>query len=325
MRRHKNRFIFVPQIAAPKEASLDSPVKSPTFMERIFIFLENSIVLTVMSIVGGLAGLFIEGKLFLVLCIPISLGLHRSPALKGIGLRDKILGHGIVLLASAGLLWWVGIGVNRSREHIPTTREIGDYVLSSLKGQAVSQATTSVPSSQSKRPSQAVTPPKQNLTELQSSKGPLTLHQLFKEDFKGELGFGWVPGPVTAPDGQQTTVEARTLIDRTAGVKFVAFYLPNSLLSYSACVFLSNHTSDWGHLDFDMETQDNGEPIFSKDYKFSGRVFIYHEDLFTPEQIGDLHRIFKEKHLLLELRGQEYVQLEGAMRLIDKLHKVKQP
>ena len=68
---------------------MDSSPRIST-VERILLFLENAIVLTVMGLVGGLAGLFIDGRWFLVLCIPIALGLHRSKALSGFGVRKQI-------------------------------------------------------------------------------------------------------------------------------------------------------------------------------------------------------------------------------------------
>jgi hypothetical protein len=154
---------------------------------------------------------------------------------------------------------------------------------------------------------------------------PITLHQLFTEDFQNQYGFGFVPRGVKVSDGQEVLVETRLLVDPTAGVKYVAFYVPRSPLSYSACLFLANNITDYGRLDIDIETQGNSEPIFSKDYRFSGRVFIYHEDLFSPEQSGDLHKIYREKEMVLELRGDEYLQFEALRRLADNKSKPRQP
>jgi hypothetical protein len=111
-----------------------SPPQQPTSIERIFTFLENGIVLTVMGTVGGLAGVFIDGKYLLFLCIPIALGLHRSRALAGTQFKTMVLAHLTVFAISALLLWVVGEGVNRSREHIPTAKEIGDYVVEHISG-----------------------------------------------------------------------------------------------------------------------------------------------------------------------------------------------
>jgi hypothetical protein len=146
---------------------------------------------------------------------------------------------------------------------------------------------------------------------------PVTLHQLFQEDFQSQFRFGFVPRPINASDGREASAETALLIDTTAGVKFVAFYIPRSPLAYEACIFLANNIVDYGRIGLEIEHQGDSEPIYSKDFSFSGRIFIYHEDLFSPEQVGELHKIYKERKLILELRGQEYLQLEAALRLLD--------
>lgn len=100
----------------------------PAVRERIFAFCENGIVLTVMGIVGSLAGVFVAGRFFLLLSIPLLLGLHRSAALKGLSKGKKAFGYGAMLAISLPPLWLLGIGVDRSREHIPTVEEISRTV-----------------------------------------------------------------------------------------------------------------------------------------------------------------------------------------------------
>jgi len=117
--------------SAAAEAATDSSVKpnaelprQPTKRERIFAYLENGIVLTVMGIIGGLTGVFVDGRYFLLLSIPLALGLHRSPTLKGLSAKRQLLGYFVLLAVSLPLLWFLGMGINRSREHIPTAQEI---------------------------------------------------------------------------------------------------------------------------------------------------------------------------------------------------------
>jgi hypothetical protein len=94
--------------------------------ERLFLFLENGITLTVMGLVGGFAGVFIDGRYFLLLAIPLALGLHRSKALAGMRGIEQLAGHLLVAVIGCFVFLQIGAGVNRSREHIPTAQEIGD-------------------------------------------------------------------------------------------------------------------------------------------------------------------------------------------------------
>jgi hypothetical protein len=105
--------------------------------ERLFLFFENGITLTVIGLIGGFAGVFIDGRYFLLLTIPLALGLHRSHALAGMRAIEQISAHLLVAIVASFILWPIGKGVNRSREHIPTAQEIAEYLLPALsqKGQ----------------------------------------------------------------------------------------------------------------------------------------------------------------------------------------------
>jgi hypothetical protein len=111
--------------------------------------------------------------------------------------------------------------------------------------------------------------------------------------------------------------EARLLIDPTAGVKFVAFYIPFNARSVEECMGLADNIDVAGGLNlFHIEARGPGtEPTLSKNYKFSGRIYVYHEDLYSPEQSGEIHKYYADRHLLVELRGPEYVELEALRRL----------
>jgi hypothetical protein len=151
---------------------------------------------------------------------------------------------------------------------------------------------------------------------------PLTLHYLFEHDFTGGdyWGFTFLPRNVETqyPDGRKNSVkfQARLFVDQAAATKFVSLYVEQSPYAYNACKYLAGDIENAGGLNlFHMETQGGmSEPVFSKDFPFSGRVFIYHENLFTPEQSGELHKAYAEKKLILQLKGEEYVQLENLRR-----------
>jgi hypothetical protein len=78
--------------------------------ERPFLFLENGITLTVMGLVGGFAGVFIDGRYFLLLANPLGLGLHRSEALAGMRAIEQGAGHLLVGIIGCMIFWLIGLG-----------------------------------------------------------------------------------------------------------------------------------------------------------------------------------------------------------------------
>lgn len=147
---------------------------------------------------------------------------------------------------------------------------------------------------------------------------PLTLHQFFESDFPDCWGFGFDPGSISFRDGSKASFEARLLVDSSAGAKFVAFYLPITRHPYSAAIGLAEHVEKAGGLNqFYFMGPGPEEPTISKSYRFSGRVFIYHENIFTPEQTGRLHEYFSSRDLILELRGEEYARDQNMIRQIQ--------
>ena len=149
---------------------------------------------------------------------------------------------------------------------------------------------------------------------------PDTVHSLFAKDFPNAWGFGFAPRSLILADGTAVPFEARLLIDPVASVKFVAIYIPDSPKLYDACAGLADHIHDVGGLDlFTMEAGGAGtEQIDSSKYQFSGRVFIYYEGFLSPEQNGDLHRLYASKNLDLETRGQSYLELISFQKIATK-------
>jgi hypothetical protein len=86
-----------------------------------------------MGIVGGVGGFVFDGKYFLILIAPTLLGLHRSGALKGRSGRTVWGVYAGVLVLTAGMLWYLGVRMNRSREHILTPEAIASAVVARLK------------------------------------------------------------------------------------------------------------------------------------------------------------------------------------------------
>jgi hypothetical protein len=145
------------------------------------------------------------------------------------------------------------------------------------------------------------------------------MHELFQEDFNklgaglgSGIGMAFAPRGMERPDGGKIDVEGQLFIDSNSATKFVAFFLPRSPYALEACVFLADNYDKVIPVEgLQMETHQPGQgPMSSAQFPFSGRIFIYHENPFTPEEIGALYGLYKQKNLLLELRGNDYLQFE---------------
>ncbi len=94
--------------------------------ERIHRFLEHGSLQTLIGIVGGLVGTFLDGRYFALLGIWVSYSLHRSGALHGFTVRPKVITHLCGVSLAASLLFYVGVAINRARPHVYTP---ADYKL----------------------------------------------------------------------------------------------------------------------------------------------------------------------------------------------------
>ncbi len=148
---------------------------------------------------------------------------------------------------------------------------------------------------------------------------PVTLHKLFLEDFSdpsGTLSVGFAPRKLERPDGSSIMIEARLHIDMNAAAKFISLFVPHSEYSYETCLFLSDGYTELTAIhELELETQGAGEQkVFSKDFAFNGRIFLYHEDLFSVEQLAEISELYKSKNLLVQFRGSSYLQTEILRR-----------
>jgi hypothetical protein len=137
------------------------------------------------------------------------------------------------------------------------------------------------------------------------------------------MGFGFKPKPIERiTDGAKVEIEGRLLIDSNSGTKFLSFFIPHSSLALEACVILAKRYNEVVPLNgMYIESHAPGTaPVSSAQYPFSRKIFVYHDDIFTPEQTGDIYRLFKQEKLQLDLRGPDYAEAEMNRREAIRKH-----
>lgn len=154
-----------------------------------------------------------------------------------------------------------------------------------------------------------------------SPKRPYTLKALFEADFPllmKQASIYTVTLKQTI-DGAHSTREIacpiKVCYDLTAANKFLAFYVPADLDSYTVCNFLATQAKELANFKWDtrvISSTISSQPENIHDYPFSGRVFIYTDAPFTFRQKADMIDLYHSKGLNLEIRGNEYLSIRSA-------------
>jgi hypothetical protein len=140
---------------------------------------------------------------------------------------------------------------------------------------------------------------------------PPTLREYFNKDFPNCLKVSNQCSLGSLNNENKIDIPWQVCNDFEAGTKFLSFYIPRFPDAYGVCVALSDFTKQT------METVNTGLEIQSKspgdsshvdmkDLQFSGRVYLYHENLLSLAELGTLETIYKNKNLFPQFRGSEY-------------------
>lgn len=163
---------------------------------------------------------------------------------------------------------------------------------------------------------------RQHVTVVEHAKPiPLeNMEQLFREDFSNEAKVSSTVTVATKMPDDQTNVEGQVYIDLPAKSMFVGYYVPHSANSFDICKALIGAPKvsiDAMKRGISVKGGSLGESSKTSldDLIFTGRVYIYSEDDFTPRQVSDLTDLFAKQQESLVLRGGDYfVSTQNARR-----------
>jgi hypothetical protein len=141
------------------------------------------------------------------------------------------------------------------------------------------------------------------------------LADLYAADFNkfGSLQREW---NAKTPDGSAIIMKFKISPDFESGVDLVSIYIPVSNTVtidnniYGIIHDIAGHVREQydslkGSVGVGMSAP--GMPYSEiKELKFSGRVFVYTMQPFTPIQIGDLMKHYQDKGISLQIRGHDY-------------------
>jgi hypothetical protein len=141
--------------------------------------------------------------------------------------------------------------------------------------------------------------------------GPLkSLRDLFEEDCAKFFSLGCDLDAEI--DEEKTTARLSVAMDMAANAKWPTIYIPRSPKAFRiagsmADKYMALMDELIAGIEITSAYPGDSGPVSNKDLRFSGRVYIYHEDYFDVQQIAALDVVFRTHGALLILRGPNYV------------------
>lgn len=150
-----------------------------------------------------------------------------------------------------------------------------------------------------------------------------SLKKLFDEDFANimQQNANRKLGVKTGSVETFVLIPEKVYLDFAAKTKFVGYFISMSTPSpYDVCKFLSEMPKETIK-DFDNIAEVQGghtteiSMTSSKDLVFSGRVYIYHENNFSLQELASLEQLYKEKESSVLFRGISYLQMMSGQKV----------
>jgi hypothetical protein len=111
-------------------------------------------------------------------------------------------------------------------------------------------------------------------------------------------------------------LHVRTIVtkyyDFNANTFYFAIYIPHSQYTMDICTYMANTFQSsilqrFSWVETSSRVPGDSATMSELEMVFTGRVYLYVKDDLSPEQIGQLHSIYKQNHLSMEFRGDEYL------------------
>lgn len=140
---------------------------------------------------------------------------------------------------------------------------------------------------------------------------PLTFRQIFDTDFSDKYSISSVFTVIAPQDDKRCQLGFRILVDFSAISKYAAFFVPRFPHSHWLCGQIAENIEKFfveienSYL-LQMTSPGDTAAMNSKDLKFSGRVYLYHEDDLSLKQLAELEELFQKHERTAQFRGHAY-------------------
>lgn len=148
--------------------------------------------------------------------------------------------------------------------------------------------------------------PKKEETAAPEEQQP-TMESLMESGFPAALMKLSGKPVITFPDNTSFEIRSKLYLDFHSGSKFIGLYIPSSPRTCEICLVLASKVRELGDAlqnDLRIISKFPGEnPQDVKNFAYTGRVYLYHDDFLTHRQIADIEDQFRANHLEVILRG----------------------
>ena len=135
-----------------------------------------------------------------------------------------------------------------------------------------------------------------------------SLKDLFKNDFPMFMKESGVEN-FEFQNGEKFNIKWQIYFDYETQSKFIGYYIASNPHTLEICVGLVDHYKDMFNLSDGLRVEMQSpvlQPVEKSELKFSGRVFIYHEDPLFESKKTELRELYKNHGESIQFRGSEY-------------------
>jgi hypothetical protein len=176
-------------------------------------------------------------------------------------------------------------------------------------------------------PSSRIKPPtgKEKKPSQESFKKP-NLYELFNKEFNTLLRSEEHRNlRLKKPDGktETVTISEKEYLDFQGKSKFLSYYIPTSDYAYEICEYLPDlYKTTMKDMESKSEVRggiaQDSSLTSSKDLIFTGRIYIYYEDIFSSHQLAQLELLYESKGLAVIFRGHTYLSnVYNKMKIME--------
>jgi hypothetical protein len=152
----------------------------------------------------------------------------------------------------------------------------------------------------------------------------VTLRDLFLRDDGGESQWCTVNHLKYSESGKQFEVAYCVAWHSASNTKWIKVFIPSlpetaEIVTAVSDITLYKDIIPDPAKDVVVSQKQPGESTITsdKDAKFSGRLFVYHENELTAEELGDLTKLYSSKSLSVQFRGNAYLIYRQAEARAD--------
>ena len=155
-----------------------------------------------------------------------------------------------------------------------------------------------------------------------SIKQPRTIKEHFENDFPEYMKIGNVATATHADGSPPAVIPWSVYYDFPKQAKFISLFVPDCDTTFGDCKFLTEYIHEFlEKVEKDVSTSElspgDSDPIESKDVRFTGRVYIYHEGNLTVSEKGKLSDFYKERGMSVQLRGTDFAVAKWLQEIAE--------